>query len=154
MKKLVCVSAIAACAGASSAQVIWTTGDLGTNVIDGGVDYSVFPDLDMPDNSLASTLTVKYGLWNSPDVPVDVLLNGNFVGSFVADQGYISPGPSFIDFDVTGLLLDGNNEVLFSSTGPGQYVVGQVDLTYFQIPAPASAALLGLGALAATRRRR
>jgi hypothetical protein len=123
--------------GAQAELITWTTGDLGNNVIDDAGEFIVNPDLIDPSNTDPATLTVKYGLWNSPDVPVDVFLNGTLVGNFVADQGYISPGPEFAVLDVTGLLLNGLNTLRFTgnSVNNGDYVIGQVDLTYNSVGA-------------------
>lgn len=113
--------------------VTWSTGDLGNNVIDDGGTFTVNPDLVNPSNVELASLVVKYGLWNSPNVPVDVSFNGTSVGSFVADLGYISPGPQFATFDLSGLLLGGLNTVLFTGSGSGDYVIGQVDVTYYSV---------------------
>ena len=107
--------------------------------------FSVFFDLTSPSNSANSFIDIKYGLWNSPDVPVDTSINGTLVGSFIADQGYNSPGPEFINFDVTGLLLNGTNEISFLGSGLGDYVIGQVDLTYSPVPIPAAVWFFGTG---------
>ena len=139
---------------ASAGLIEWTTGDLGNNVIIDGGDFNVFPLLILPDNGQPAELEVKYGLWNSPEVPVDVYLNEIFIGSFVADQGYITPGPEFITFDVTGLLLDGENTVLFTGSGFGDYVIGQVWVRYYDIPAPATMGLFALALCGYKRRRR
>lgn len=109
----------------------------------------------------AATLVVKYGLWNSPDVPVDVTLNGTPVGSFTADNGYISPGPEYATIDVTGLLQNGLNALVFTGSGNGDYVIGQVDLTYNSlaaVPEPSTLAIASASAVAglliARRRKR
>jgi MYXO-CTERM domain-containing protein len=91
---------------------------------------------------------------------VTVTLNSTVVGSFLADQGYISPGPEFVTFDVTGLLLPGLNTLDFTGSGLGDYVVGQVDLTYTSnaVPEPSTMAIAGVSLLVglgvARRRRR
>jgi hypothetical protein len=138
------------------AGVIWTTGDLGNNVILDSGDFLVFPMLEDPDPAGPHSMTVKYGLWNSPNVTVSVFVNDVHVGNFIADQGYIIPGPEYITYDVTGLLLDGSNTVLFTGFGAnaGDYVVGQVDVLDEPVPAPAGAlVVLGAGILGMRRRR-
>lgn len=133
----------------------WTSGDLGNNVIYDAGDFSLFPELTNPLNILPAELVVKYGLWNSPDVLVDVFINDFLVGNFLADQGYIYPGPEFASYDVKGLLQDGKNTILFTghAVNDGDYVVGQVDLHY-NIPEPGTVLLLGLGGLALVKKRR
>jgi hypothetical protein len=111
---------------------VWSSGDLGPKIIQDAGKFSVAPELVDPSNSAPAELMVKYGLWNSPDVKVDVYFNGKLLGSFVADQGYNSPGPEFAFFDVTGLLKDGTNEVVVTgnSANLGDYAIGQIDVTY------------------------
>lgn len=73
------------------------------------------------------------------------------IGNFLADLGYLSPGPEFATFDVTGMLSSGTHTVSFDGFGAnsGNYVVGQVDINYdgrvSQAPAPAALALIGMG---------
>jgi MYXO-CTERM domain-containing protein len=143
-------------AGAASAvPLVWSSGDLGNNVIPGQSDYFLFPELLQPTGAPAF-LTIEYGLWNSPDVFVEVGMNGTPVGSFLADLGFLNPGPEFVTFDVTGLLVDGTNTVQFITVGSllGEYVVGSAEIRYDGVPAPGAAALLALGGLEAGRRRR
>ncbi|MHC4743606.1 MAG: PEP-CTERM sorting domain-containing protein, partial [Planctomycetota bacterium] len=96
----------------------------------------------------------KYGQWNDPDILVDVYFNEALVGNFLAEDGYISPGPRLRSFDVAGLLSDDTPEILFTGHGAntGDYVVGQVDLHY-NIPEPAALLLFGLGGLVLRIRR-
>ncbi len=128
-----------------------STGDLGNNVINDAGLFNAFLNADTPSNSIASSIDIKYGLWNSPSVDVSVFFNSTLVGNFIADQGYLSPGPEFISFDITGLLLSGLNTISFDGFGAnnGDYVIGQVDMNYdnsgASVPEPASIALLGLG---------
>ena len=94
--------------------MVASTGDLGNNIINDAGNYVWLPLLSSPSIVAPATLDVKYGSWNSPDVSVDILVNGSLIGSILADQGYISPGPQFDSLDVTGLLIDGINTVLFT----------------------------------------
>src|SRR5687767_10215330 len=80
---------------ATAAPISVTTGDLGTNVIDNAGAFAVALAATTPSNVLPATIDVIYGLWNSPAVSVSVFFNGSLVGSFLADQGFISPGPEF-----------------------------------------------------------
>lgn len=129
-----------------------STGDLGENVINDAGLFQVNLDAETPSNTIASILNIKYGLWDSPDVAVSVFFNSTLIGSFLADQGYTSPGPEFIDFDVTGLLLNGMNNILFNGFGSstGAYIIGQVNLNYDNsgtapVPEPTTILLLGAG---------
>ncbi|WP_292922438.1 PEP-CTERM sorting domain-containing protein [Nitrosomonas sp.] len=139
MKKIICYLFLCMSVysvNATAATV--STGDLGNNVITGGGLYEISMGfLGTPSNSLPSHLDVKYGLWNSPDVDVSVFFNDINVGHFIADQGYISPGPEFISFDITGLFIDGLNKISFNGFGiGGDYVIGQIDVTYAIAPVP------------------
>ena len=120
---------------ATAAPANWSSGDLGFNVIPSGGTYESFPDLVTPSNAFPASLEVKYGVWNVPDTTVDVYFNGTLVGNFIADQGYINPGPEYASFDITGLLMSGTNTVFFTGNGiGGDYVVGQVDIDYDSRP--------------------
>lgn len=131
-----------------------SSGNLGNNVISNSGYFDVLLNANTPSDFLASSIDIKYGLWNSPDVNVSVFFNTNLVGNLIADQGYIAPGPQYISFDITGLLLDGLNTISFDgfSANSGDYVIGQIDMNYdnsgssqVQVSEPASIVLLGLG---------
>lgn len=171
------VSAI--CTGrAVAAPILWSSGNLddpSTNVITAAGDFTLYPSLTTPSNSLLATLTVKYGLWTDPgdsypdgNLNVDVRLNGNLLGQLLMGRGdgYTNVGPEYASFVVTGLLLNGVNEIFFTGNGAndGEYVIGQVDLAYDDsgsapgsaVPEPGTLALMSFGAmgLAAGKYRR
>lgn len=139
-----------------------STGDLGNNVIDGAGDFLWTPLLVSPSGAGANILSVTYGLWNSPSVLVDVFVNGTNVGNFLADNGYISPGPDLFSVDVGAYLVSGINNIFLTGNtqNMGDYVVGQVDLEYdsvsMSVSAPSTLALLGIGlaGMGLARRRR
>ncbi len=120
--------------------VEFTTGDLGNNVIDDAGDFVIHPNLSAPSLVSPAEIEVKYGHWNSPDVLIDVLVNANLVGSFTANtsNAYIVPGPAYATFDITGLLVDGLNEVKFTGNyaNVGDYVIGQAWIRYDTVPEP------------------
>jgi hypothetical protein len=144
---------------ASAAPILVSTGDLGDNVVDNAGDYLWQPVLTLPTGAGPDELEIKYGLWNSPAVPVDVFVNGTLAGSFDADQGFTLPGPEFVTFDVTGLLVNGLNSILFTgnNVNSGDYVIGQVDLTYDAaavVPEPVTLTLFSVGVAGVAWRRR
>jgi hypothetical protein len=59
-----------------------STGDLGGNVIYLGGTYTDFLDISRPSKTEQAILTVLFLHYDSPEVPVDVILNQEFIGSF------------------------------------------------------------------------
>ncbi|MCP4264727.1 MAG: PEP-CTERM sorting domain-containing protein [Candidatus Brocadiaceae bacterium] len=152
MKKLIALFIFFLAGSANATLINSSTGDLGNNVINDSGSFEVFLNATTPSNSLAADIKIKYGLYNSPSVDVSVFFNDNLVGNFLADNSYISPGPEFISFDITGLLMNGSNKISFNGSGAnnGDYIVGQVDINYdnsgtSSVPEPSSIALLFLG---------
>ncbi len=130
-----------------------STGDLGnTKISDSAGSVEVELNAAAPSNFLDATLDIKFGLYNSPDVDVNVYFNGSLAGNFMANQAYFS-NPQYITFDVTGMLIDGLNLISFSknSSSGGDYIIGQVDLTYSSVPIPSTIILLGIGVLGISR---
>ena len=84
-----------------------STGNLGYNVIRRGGTYTDFLDISRPSKTEPAVMTVRFLHWDSPEVPVDVVLNQVLVGSFLAEPF----GPVEATFDVTGLLVNGENEI-------------------------------------------
>jgi hypothetical protein len=132
-----------------------STGDLGNNVINDAGLFNVSLTAETPSATIASEIAVNYGLWNSPPVEVFVSLNSIVLGSFIADNAY-STDPLTAHFNVTGYLVNGLNLFAFNglSVSTGDYVIGQVDLSYDNsgnlpapVPEPASAILLAAGLL-------
>jgi hypothetical protein len=153
---IICFFILGFLGAASAIPVTSTTDDLGNNIIyhDGSHagSFQVILDADTPSEIETSSLYIKYGLWNSPEVTIDTYFNGYYVGNFLAYYGYVSPGPSYISFDITGLLLNGSNTISFngSNTLWGDYVIGRVDMNYDNsgtnsVPEPFSVLLLGSG---------
>jgi hypothetical protein len=114
-----------------------STGDLGYNVVTLGGAYSWSPTIPAPSATLAATLEVVHGLWNDPGVTVHAYVNGTEVGTFLSDVGYIFPGPSSNSFNITGLLVDGVNTIVFNGLGQsaGDYIIGGITVNY-NLPAP------------------
>lgn len=106
----------------STLSIVWTSGELADHIFgDQTLSYNTNP-ITAP---IQSQLEFKYGLWNSPNVTLSVSLNGTFLGSVVADQGYISPGPEYETWDVTGILQDGVNSIEVQALpSTGEAIVG------------------------------
>jgi len=72
-------------------------------------------------------LKIKYGLWNSPDVRIGIRVNGSLVGSVIADQGYISPGPEYAMFSISNYISAGTDLIeAVASPGGGEAVIGYI----------------------------
>lgn len=151
-------AALALLSSFAGAAVV-STGDLGLNIINGGAPqngyFAVNLATPLRDNLAPANMRVIHGLWNGGTLFVEAKVNGTSLGMFNIGSGYISPGPTTTNFNVTGLLNDGNNLIEFQGQDLAQdYVIGQVDIEYAAVPEPATIALLGLGLAAVARRRR
>ena len=111
----------------SATAAEWTTGLVDDHCVDGEALVYMTDPLGAPG---ASALELRYGLWDSPDMDMDVYLNGALVFTAVADTGYSSPGPEYLDADTTGLTIPGVNELVVECSSGGEAVMGQLTLTY------------------------
>lgn len=158
--KVIVTSLIILSSSANAGLITESTGDLGNNVISDAGLYDVYLNASTPSNSLSAGIQIEYGLWNSPNVNVSVFFNDTLLGSLLADSGYISPGSEFIDFDITGLLVDGLNKISFNGFGAnsGDYVIGKVDMSYdnsgaVSVPTPSTIAIFALGMMILSSRQ-
>ena len=107
-------------------DTFWTSGELDT-LFDAGTSLTF--NFDIPSDTVSWFMEVKYGLWNSPDVPITFLVNGDTVGTVIANEGYHSPGPHYVIWHITGNLTAGLNTIeMISPPGKGQAVLGHIYL--------------------------
>jgi hypothetical protein len=127
-----CLVALALLAAFSSSPAFaraetWTTQDVDRHIAAG--EKQSFATAPLPPVR-AATLTIRYGLWDSPDVTIEVFVNGRRLATLVADSGYLSPGPSEARHDVTGLLQPGVNRIELHATQGGLAIVGSLTIDY------------------------
>lgn len=128
---------------------------LGTDNMWIGAGFGAFMNFSSP----LTNFSCQYWDDSGPASPfaggaIIVALSGGMeVGSlFVSNPTYSSSGPTWVDISATGgMTFDEVRLVGFGFVFPQAHVD---DLSWNAVPAPASAALLGLGGLAAVRRRR
>jgi hypothetical protein len=106
-----------AAAPALDTQVLWDSGELADHIFGG--ETLEYTTADLPPVTQAE-LQFKCGLWNSPDANLTVSLNGTELGSVVADQGYISPGPEYVTWDITHAIKVGANLISVTADGEGR----------------------------------
>lgn len=105
-------------------DTFWTSGELDT-LFDAGTSLTF--NFDIPSDTVSWFMEVKYGLWNSPDVPITFLVNGDTVGTVIANEGYHLPGPHYVIWHITGNLTAGLNTIeMISQSGKGQAVLGHI----------------------------
>ena len=97
----------------------WTTGDIDQLIANG---ESITFQTDSLSSSVTS-LTIKYGLWNSPIVNLRVLVNGSVVGSVEADNGWYS-GTKIRTWDISNYSVSGINTVVIEATTGGGAKIG------------------------------
>jgi len=107
----------------------WTTGDVDDHLWGGDtLGYTT----DVMATVTEASLTLKYGLWNSPDVTFEVYLNDALVGDVLVNNSYISTGPYYETWDVTTLIVPGveNTVDVVALVGGGEGIVGRIDIDY------------------------
>jgi hypothetical protein len=117
---------------ASALAETWTTGVVDKPLFDGSViGYeAVIPPV------LSADLTFQYGLWDSPDMTLDVSVNDVHAFTVIADTGYATPGPTFHTADVTDLLVEGENWIRVAASEGGEAVLGAFTIDYTPVPGP------------------
>jgi len=103
-------------------DTLWWTGNIDQHIF-GGQTASWTTDLPQIDGVF---LRIKYGLWNSPEVPLEIWVNNNLVGTVVALFGYISPGPRYAMANITNYIVDGPDLIQVVATGGNEAVIGYV----------------------------
>jgi hypothetical protein len=107
-------------------DTLWWTGSIDQHIFS---NQTLSWTTDLPQIQTAK-LQIKYGLWNSPNLTLEVYVNNNFVGSVIADQGYISPGPEYATFGVGNYIVAGPDVIEVRAQSGGEAVVGHVGIGY------------------------
>lgn len=111
----------------------WSSGSLISHLYPGDVHTEVTADLS---GATDATVQIEYGLWSSPDVELEVWVNGAQVGSVLCNAGWYSPGPSFDRWDITALLVPGPQTievvavVPLGGAGGGEAILGSLTVDY------------------------
>jgi hypothetical protein len=103
-------------------DTLWWTGNIDQHISPG---QTISWDYDLPQNP-GAILQMKYGLWNSPEVPLAVYVNSHRVGVWLADQGYITPGPEYGRVNIGRYIIAGSDHISVTAMGGGEAVIGYV----------------------------
>jgi hypothetical protein len=101
-------------------DTLWWTGNIEQHIL-GGQTISWTTDLPQVQGV---KMKIKYGLWNSPNVPLNVYVNNNFVGTALAQWGYISPGPEYAVFGIDAYIVAGPDVIEVRAGAGGEAVIG------------------------------
>jgi len=104
-------------------DTLWWTGNIDLHIF-AGQTLSWQPDLPQTGGAL---MQIKYGLWNSPDVYMDVRINNQLLGTLVANVGYISPGPRYALANISNYIVAGPDLIeITAQAGGGEAIIGYV----------------------------
>jgi len=104
-------------------DTLWWTGSIEQHIF-AGQTLSWQPDLPQMTGVL---MQIKYGLWNSPDVYLDIRVNSQLIGTLVANVGYISPGPRYALANISNYIVAGSDLIeITAQPGGGEAVIGYV----------------------------
>lgn len=106
-------------------QVIWTTGEIAEHVTGGNTVSFKTPVLSPSGTAI---LEFKYGLWDSPNVTFSVSLNGQELGTVNAVDGYINPGPQFVDWWPIDISGNENTIEIKALPSNGEAVIGSLSI--------------------------
>ena len=106
----------------STSSIVWTSGELADHISGNQTLNYTTDSITAP---AQSRLEFTYGIWDTPVGILSVSLNGTFLGSVLANQGYIKPGPQYKEWAVGGILQDGVNTIkVEASPSTGEAIVG------------------------------